>query len=83
MSKAFDSVPLKRLSCKLSHHGIRGCTLKWIENLLTGRSQQVVVNGEYSDSTTVISGVAQGSVSGPLLFLCYINDITQNLTSKV
>ena len=76
-------IPLKRLSCKLSYYGICGCTLKWIENLLTGRSQQVVVNGEYSDPTTVISGVPQGSVLGPLLFLCYINDITQNLTSKV
>ena len=81
MSKAFDTVPLKRLSCELSHYGIRGYTLKWIENLLTGRSQQVVVNGEYSDPTTVISGVPQGSVFGPLLFLCYINNITQNLTS--
>ena len=57
---------------------------EWIENLLTGRSQQVVVvNGKYSDPTTVISEVPQGSVLGPLLFLCYINDITQNLTSKV
>ena len=83
MSKAFDTVPLKRLSCKLSYYGICGRTLKWIENLLTGRSQQVVVNGKYSDPTTVISGVPQGSVLGPLLFLCYINDITQNLTSKV
>ena len=39
MSKAFDTVPLKRLSCELSHYGIRGYTLKWIEDLLTGRSQ--------------------------------------------
>ena len=82
MPKAFDIVPLKRLSCKLSHYGIHGCTLKWIENLLTGRSQQVVVNGKYSDSTTLISGVPQGSVLDPLLFLCYINDITQNLHLK-
>ena len=83
MSKAFDTVPLKRLSCKLFHYGIREYTLKRIESLLTGRSQQVVVNGEFSDPTTVISGVPQGSVLGPLLFLCYINNIAENLTSKV
>ena len=58
-------------------------SLKWIENFLTGRSQQVVVNGEYSDPTTVISRVSQGSVLGPLLFLCHINDIFQNLMSTV
>ena len=66
ISKAFDTVPLKRLSCKLSYYGIRGCTLKWIENLHIGRSQQVVVNGEYSDPTTVISG------SGDFLFIFLI-----------
>ena len=60
MSKAFDTVPLKRLSRKRSHCGIHGCTLKWIENLPTGRSQQVVVNG---DSNRVISGVPKGSCS--------------------
>jgi len=74
MSKAFDTVPLQRLCCKLSHYGISGYTLKWIESLLTGRFQQVVVNGEYSDPITVISRVPQGSVLGPLLFLCYIYD---------
>ena len=71
MSKAFDTVPLKKLCCKLFHYGIHGYTLKWIESLLTGRSQQVVVNGEYSDPNTVISRVPQGLVLGPLLFLCY------------
>ena len=53
MSKAFNTVPLKQLCCKLSHYGIRGCALKWIENLLAGRTKQVVVNGEYSGPTTV------------------------------
>ena len=63
--------------------GIRGCTQKWIKELLIGRSQQVVVNGKYSGLTEVTSGVPQGSVLGPLLFLCYINDITQNMSSTV
>jgi len=81
MSKAFDTVPLKRLCCKFSRYGICGYTLKWIKSLLTGRSQQVVVNGEYMQQPN--SGVPQDSVLGSLLFLCYINDIAENLTSKV
>jgi len=59
---AFDAVPLKKLCCKLSHYSICGYTLKQIESLLTGRSQQVVANGEYSDPITVISRVPQASV---------------------
>ena len=73
------------ICCKLFHYSIHGYTFKWIESLLTGRSQQVVVNDEYMQwsNYTVISEVSQGSVLGPLLFLCYINDITESLTSKV
>ena len=70
MSKVFDIVPLKRLCYKLFHYSIRGYTPKWIESLLTGRSQQVVVNGEYSDPTTVISrglGFSAQSFIIPLL----------------
>ena len=51
--------------------------------MLSGRSQRVVVDGEYSDPIAVISGVLQGSEIGPLLFLCYINDISRNLTSTI
>ena len=79
MSKVFDTVPIHRLCYKLTHYGIHDCTLNWIKQLLTGRTQQVVINGKYSNSTKVISGVPQG----PLLFLCYVNDIAHNISSSV
>ena len=84
ISKAFDTVPLHRLYCKLAHYGICGYTLTWIKELLTGRSQQVVVNGKYSNSAeAVTSGVPQGSVLGPLLFICYTNDIVYKISSTI
>ena len=82
-SKAFDRVPHHRLCYKLSSYGIRGGTLSWIENFLTGRLQQVIINGCSSNCTNVISGVPQGTVLAPLLFLCYINDLPENVISKV
>ena len=80
-SKAFDKVGHRRVLHKLHGYGIRGNTNKWIADFLTGRTQSVVVEGTTSTSKPVLSGVPQGSVLGPCLFLIYINDIAQNLHS--
>ena len=73
--KAFDSVPHHRLLEKLSKYGIKGKILNWITDFLIGRKQRVIVNGEQSKLADVTSGIPQGSVQGPILFLIFVNDL--------
>ena len=83
MAKAFDKVGHRRLLKKLEHYGIRGPTNRWINSFLSKRTQTVVFEGSSSYTAPVKSGVPQGSVLGPCMFLLFMNDLPDALTSQV
>ena len=83
ISKAFDKVWHDGLIFKLKQNGVSGSLLMFFQNYLNNRKQSVVLNGSHSSYSQVESGVPQGSVLGPLLFLIYINDLERNIKSNI
>ena len=80
--KAVDNVPHQRLILKFKSHGMGNSIINWMQ-WLTDRRQRIVVDGEVSSWKSVLSGLPQGSVLGPILFLVYINDLEKGVTRKI
>ena len=81
-AKAFDKVDHALLIKKLERYGVHSKLVKWIKSFLEDRTQQVVVDGHMSELAIIISGVPQGTVLGPILFLVFINDINNCISSS-
>ena len=83
ISKAFDRVWHDGLIHKLNKVGVHGKLLKWLKSYLSKRSQRVLINGKFSSFIEITSGVPQGSILGPLLFLIYFNDIVDDVKNHI